>query len=99
MSSTTFNVFFFTYRFMSFTKIKDILTLSTFVPVANLHNVTDYCPGQSLLCEHFTCVNYVNFCTGLIFFFLNNLWLDDLRAEQKGDRLNIALSRDVILCG
>ena len=24
---------------------------------------------------------YVNFCTGLILWFLNNLWFDDLRAE------------------
>ena len=24
---------------------------------------------------------YVNLCTGLILWFLNNLWFDDLRAE------------------
>ena len=42
---------------------------------------------------------YVNLCTGLILWFLNNLWFDDLRAEYIGDRLNIVFSRDVILCG
>ena len=42
---------------------------------------------------------YVNLCTGLILWLLNNLWFDDLRAKYIGDRLNSVFSRDVILCG
>ena len=35
-----------------------------------------------ILCSAFVYVLfYVNLCTGLILWFLNNLWFDDLRAE------------------
>ena len=37
--------------------------------------------------------------SGLILWFFDNLWFDDLRAEQIGDKLNIVFGRDVILCG
>ena len=30
---------------------------------------------------------------------MDNLWFDDLHAEQVGDGLNIVFSRDVTLCG
>ena len=30
---------------------------------------------------------------------MGSLWFDDLHAEQIWDRLNIAFSHDVILCG
>ena len=53
-----------------------------------------------ILCSMFVhIIFYVNLCTGLILWFLNNSWFDDLCAEQIGDRLNIVFSRDVILCG
>ena len=39
---------------------------------------------------------YVNLCTGLSLWFLNNLWCDDLRAEEIGNRLNVVFSHDVI---
>ena len=47
------------------------------------------------------CVYFVlcKFVSGLILWFMDNLWFDDLLAEQIGDRLNIVFSRDVILCG
>ena len=41
---------------------------------------------------------YVNLCV-CVFLCVDNLWFDDLRAEQLGDRLNIVFSGDVILCG
>ena len=46
------------------------------------------------------CVCFVlcKFVSGLIVFF-DNLWFDDLRAEEIGDRLNFGFSRDVILFG
>ena len=35
-----------------------------------------------ILCSMFVCVLfYVNLCTGLIFWFLNNVWFNDLCAE------------------
>ena len=39
------------------------------------------------------------FVSGLILWFLDDLWFDDLRTEYTGDRLNIVFSRNVILCG
>ena len=47
------------------------------------------------------CVFFVlcGFVSGLILWFFDNLWFDDLHAEEIGDRLNIVFSRDVILCG
>ena len=32
-------------------------------------------------CVRCLCMFYVNLCTGLILWFLNNLWFDDLREE------------------
>ena len=38
--------------------------------------------SSKMLCSMFVYVLfYVNLCTGLILWFLNNLWFDDLRAE------------------
>ena len=38
--------------------------------------------SSKILCSMFVYVLfYVNLCTGLILWFLNNLWSDDLRAE------------------
>ena len=38
--------------------------------------------SSKILCSMFVYVLfYVNLCTGLILWFLNNLWFDDLRAE------------------
>ena len=37
--------------------------------------------------------------SGLILWFLDDLWFDDLRTEYTGDRLNIVFSRNVIFCG
>ena len=38
--------------------------------------------SSKILCSIFVCVLfYVNLCTGLISWFLNNFWFDDLRAE------------------
>ena len=38
--------------------------------------------SSKILCLMFVYVLfYVNLCTGLILWFLNNLWFDDLRAE------------------
>ena len=38
--------------------------------------------SSKILCSMFVCVLfYVNLYTGLILWFLNNLWFDDLRAE------------------
>ena len=55
--------------------------------------------SSKILCLMFVYVLfYVNLCTGLILWFLNNLWFDDLRPEYIRDRLNIVFSRDVILC-
>ena len=45
------------------------------------------------------CFVSCKFVSGLILWFMDNLWFDDLRAEQIGDSLNIVFSRDVILCG
>ena len=47
------------------------------------------------------CICFVlcKFVSGLILWFMDNFWFDDLRAELIGDRLNIVFSRDVILCG
>ena len=47
------------------------------------------------------CVCFVlyKFVSGLILWFMANLWFDDLHAEYMEDRLNIVFSRDVILCG
>ena len=39
------------------------------------------------------------FVSGLILWFLDDLWLDGLRTEYTGDRLNIVFSRDVIFGG
>ena len=39
------------------------------------------------------------FVSGLILWFMENSWFDDLRAEWTADRLNIGFGRDVILCG
>ena len=36
------------------------------------------------------------FVPGLIFWFLDELWFDDLRVEWIGDRLYIVFSRDVV---
>ena len=43
------------------------------------------------------CFMYI--CDRTDFVVSNNLWFDDLRAEEIGDRLNIAFSCDVVLCG
>ena len=52
-----------------------------------------------ILCSMFVYVLfYVNLCQGLILWFLDNLWFDDLRAEQI-DRSNIVFSQDVIFYG
>ena len=47
------------------------------------------------------CVCFVlcKFVSGLILWFLDNLWFVDLRAEWIGDGLNIVFSHDKILCG
>ena len=38
--------------------------------------------SSKILCSMFVYVSFdVNLCTGLILWFLNNLWFDDLRAE------------------
>ena len=37
--------------------------------------------------------------SGLILWFLDNLWFDGLRAVWVADRLSIVFGRDVILCG
>ena len=38
--------------------------------------------SSKILCSMFVYVLfYVNLCTGLILWFLNNMWFDDLRAE------------------
>ena len=56
--------------------------------------------SSKILCSMFLYVLfYVNLCTGLILWFLNDFWFDDVRAESIRDRLNIVFSRDVILCG
>ena len=56
--------------------------------------------SSKILCSMFVDVLfYVNLCTGLILWLLNNLWFDDLHTEEIGDRLNIVFRRDVILCG
>ena len=48
---------------------------------------------------YFVVVVLCQFVSGLILWFLNNLWFDDLRAELIGDRLNIVFGRDVVVCG
>ena len=56
--------------------------------------------SSKILCSRFVYVLFhVNLCTRLISWFLNNLWFNDLCAEQIGDGSNIVFSRDVILCG
>ena len=43
---------------------------------------TEETKSLKILCSMFVYVLcYVNLCTGLILWFLNNLWFDDLRAE------------------
>ena len=38
--------------------------------------------SSKILCSMFVYVLlYINLCTGLILWFLNNLWFDDLRAD------------------
>ena len=54
--------------------------------------------SSKILCSMFVYV-LCKFVSGLILWFLYNLWFDDLRAESIGDRLNIVFSRDVIFCG
>ena len=39
------------------------------------------------------------FVSGLILWFMENLWFDDLRAEWIGDRSNMVFSRHVTFCG
>ena len=51
-----------------------------------------------VLCLMFVFV-FCRLVSGLILWFLDNLWLDDLGAEEIGDRLKVAFSPDVILCG
>ena len=51
--------------------------------------------SSKILCSMFVYVLfYVNLCTGLILWLLNNLWFDALHAKKIGD----GFSRDVILC-
>ena len=45
------------------------------------------------------CFVLCKFVSGLILWFLENLWFDDLHAEWMGDRLNFVFSLDVILYG
>ena len=43
---------------------------------------TERTNSSKILCSMFVCVLfYVNLCSGLILWFLNNLWFDDLCAE------------------
>ncbi len=51
-----------------------------------------------ILCPMFVYV-LCKFVSGLILWFMDNLWFDNLRAEYIGDRLNIVFSHDVTLCG
>ena len=46
------------------------------------------------------CFALFKFVSGLILWFMADLWFDDLRAGLKiGDRLNVVFKPDVILCG
>ena len=54
--------------------------------------------SSKILCSTFVYV-LCKFVSGLILWFLNNLWFDGLRAGWMGDRLNIDYSRNIILCG
>ena len=43
---------------------------------------TEETGSSKILCSVFVCVLFcVGLCTGLIWWFLNKLWFDDLRAE------------------
>ena len=54
--------------------------------------------SSNILCPMFVYV-LCKFVSGLILWFMDNLWFDGFCAEKIGDRLNTVFSRDVILCG
>ena len=50
------------------------------------------------LCLIFVYV-FCRFVSGIILWFGDNLWSNDLHAEYIGNRSNIVFSSDIILCG
>ena len=56
--------------------------------------------SSKILCLMFVCCFLLcGFLSRLILWFLDNLWFDDLRAEEIAEMLNIVFGPDVIRCG
>ena len=75
---------FYTFKKSGIDKLTEWSTIPAFPSLMCFFNRDDTEGTNSLkiLCLTFVYVlYYVNLCTGLILWFLNNLWFDDLHAE------------------